>query len=409
MFLRLWWKSRRLPGYRRHWAERLGFAIPRIRGAIWVHAVSVGEVRAAAALIEALIKKYPSKPVLITTTTPTGRETVMQLFAGRAECVYLPYDLPGAVARFVDRVNPQVAIFIEVELWPNMLACLAARKVPVCLVNARLSGRSFNGYKKLGGLMRGAVAKVAHIAARTDTDRQRFLELGVSPKKISVTGNLKCDAGLPEDFAIKNLELRTRIGAKRLAWIAASTHPGEEVQILDAHKKLLTGNPETLLVLVPRHPERTRELVALCSDADLQVQQYSDNHPVAAPCQVLIVDRIGVLVYLYGIAPVAFIGGSLVDRGGHNPVEAILSASAVVSGPHNENFADIYAQLGSAGGAEQVTSSGELAVVVRRLLNVSDLRKQQTRNASGVIEKSQGALDKTLMILVRVMEAHQPE
>lgn len=399
VLLRLWWKSRRQPAYRRYWGERLGFTLPSLEGVVWVHAVSVGEVRAAAALIEVLMAMYPSQPLLVTTTTPTGRETVAQLFDKRVVCVYLPYDMPGAVRRFLRAFKPRLALFVEVEWWPNMFATLAAAGIPAYVVNARLSERSFRGYRKAGGLMRSMLAKVTHIAAQTEADKQRFIALGARPETISVTGNLKLDARRPADYESRVSELRLLTGAGREVWLAASTHPGEEAQVLQAHEAVLSDSPGALLILVPRHPERAAELAELCRKSGFRYQLFSDGDPIDPACRVMLVDTIGLLAYCYAIAPVAFIGGSLVDCGGHNPVEAVLAGSAVVSGPFDANFRDIYNRLRQADGVRQVAAANRIAAAVLELFNDPGLRQRQTEQAARVLEESRGALKQTLSLL----------
>ncbi len=273
--LRLWIKGRREPGYRRHWRERLARDLPPDGEVVWVHAVSVGEVRAAEPLVRALLARHSARTLLITVTTPTGRQTVKQLFADSVLCRYLPYDLPGAVQRFLASLQPFMAIFMEVELWPNLYAALAARRVPLLLVNARLSDRSLRRYQRLGGLMSGTLSAVQHIAAQTGADKARFVQLGVSPEAVSVTGNLKCDARLPQDLAGRARQLREQLSGRQPIWVAASTHEGEEAVVLAAHVELLRHYPYALLILVPRHPERAEAVARQCDSAGLRCRLFS--------------------------------------------------------------------------------------------------------------------------------------
>jgi 3-deoxy-D-manno-octulosonic-acid transferase len=327
-----------------------------------VHAVSVGEVRAAAPLIEALRTRHPARPLLVTVTTPTGRATVRQLFGDTVLCRYLPYDLPDAVRRFLAVVQPAVLIVMEVELWPNLYAGLAARGVPLYLVNARLSENSLRAYRRLGGLMRDTIGSIRHIAAQSDADRRRLLQLGARPERVTVTGNLKSEVRLPDDFPARTSRLREQwreqLQGRQPVWIAASTHEGEEHAVLEAHARLLRHYPQALLVLAPRHPERAAAVGRACVGQGFSYCVSSAPSTVAAT--VLIVDELGLLVYCYGLADVAFVGGSLVDGGGHNPLEALVAGTPVITGPGVESFVDIYAPLLQVGAACTVRSAAEL-------------------------------------------------
>jgi len=399
VLLRLWWKGQGVAAYRRHWKERLGRGLPSQQAAIWLHAVSVGEVRAAQPLINALRERYPHKTLLVTTSTPTGRQTVRQLFIDKVECCYLPYDLPGAVKRFLSTLDPALAIIMEVELWPNLYAELAARGTPLYLVNARLSQRSLQGYQRLGRLMRKTLRHVVHIAAQTETDKARFLELGVKPENLSVTGNLKFDVQLPADFDLQVAQIRPLLAGRQPVWLAASTHEGEEALLLRTHKALLQRYPQALLILAPRHPERAAELAQQCTAEDLSGRVLSA--PVSDPGRetVWLVDRLGWLVYGYGVADAAFIGGSLVDRGGHNPVEPLLAGVPVISGPQIANFAELYAQLEAAGAAFIVNGGTGLSMRLTDWLDDRGKRDRAVDAGRWIVRKNQGSLARVLNIV----------
>jgi 3-deoxy-D-manno-octulosonic-acid transferase len=397
VLLRLWLKGRRLPGYRRHWRERFALQTCAAQGAIWLHAVSVGEVRALVPLAEALQARYPDRPMLVTVTTATGRQTVRQLFGDRVMCRYLPYDLPGAVRRFLAALQPAVAIFMEVELWPNLYAGLAARAVPLYLVNARLSEKSLRRYRYIGGLMRKTVGDIRHIAAQGEGDRERFLQLGVRPGKISVTGNLKYAAQLPADFHTRARQWREQLSGNSPVWVAASTHQGEEEPLIRAHLEVLQRFPQALLLLVPRHPERSADVLRQCNAAGLSCELYS--RPPLAGVSVVIVDRLGQLVYCYAAAEVAFVGGSLVDCGGHNPVEALLAGTPVISGPHLDNFVDLYTRLQAAGAALRVGTASELSARLTDWFLDPQARERAVRAGRAVLQENQGVVQRVLDVI----------
>lgn len=397
VFLRLWLKSRRSPGYRNHWRERLGYLDGDSSGAVWIHAVSVGEMRAAGPLIRALRKRYPDHPLVVTTTTPTGRLTADRLYGTDISCCYLPYDLPGATNRFLKALGPALCIIMEVELWPNLYAAVRSQAVPLYLVNARLSERSYLGYKKLKGLMRNTLNCITHVAAQTELDRDRFLDLGVSHDRVSVAGSLKLDEGLPADFGARTDSLRTKLKSGRPLWVAGSTHEGEELIALDVHARLLEHVPDALLVLVPRHPERSSDLEKLCRSKGFDFRIYSDVDLLESEAQVLIVDELGLLVYCYGIAEAAFVGGSLVDHGGHNPVEAVLAGTPLVSGPGIGNCQALYDLLLGVGAARIVETDDELFTILQGFLSEPEKQKQ-------FVEAGQRVVRERGNTLVRLMQ-----
>jgi len=389
VFLRLWWRGFRQPAYRRHWRERLGIVTGCSKDTplVWIHAVSVGEVRAAAPLVNAWLQRYPQTRVLITTTTPTGRDTVAQLFGNRVRCAYLPWDVPFAVRRFLTSIRPAKAIIMETELWPNLFAALKQQSIPLYLVNARLSDGSLQGYRRVRSLVRDTLACVTGIAAQSEADASRFVALGASAECVLPVGNLKYEVELPADFDQRVAGLQQGINQHTSLWLAASTHPGEERIALAAHRRLLSTHPDCLLILVPRHPERAAEVIRLCQQLGMSTTQ------------VRVIDVLGELVYLYGMVSVAFIGGSLVPHGGHNPLEALQAGCTVVSGRHTGNFSGVYARLEDAGAVNRVEDEAMLASTVETLLSDSALRQRQLDAGRQVLEENRGALARVLMLI----------
>jgi 3-deoxy-D-manno-octulosonic-acid transferase len=392
VLLRLWWRGARVPGYRDHWSERFG-RVQAPPGALWIHAVSVGEVRAAQPLVDALRRRWPEAPLVMTTTTPTGRDTTGALFGSELSCMYLPYDLPDAVDRFLKRLSPAAALVMETEIWPNLYHGLRARNVPLLLVNARLSERSLRGYRRLAGLVRSSLHCARCICAQTGEDAQRFIALGAQRHRVFVSGNLKFDVALPVGFSARVAAIRTRLPLRRPLWVAGSTHPGEEGQILQAHNRILQRRADALLLLAPRHPERARELTALCEQAGLVCRLYSETPLLQDHVQVVIIDELGELAPLYGVAGVAFVGGSLVIRGGHNPIEALLAGAPVLTGPHIANFQTIYEELVRAGAVKQVANEAELASSVLAWLGDQGEGRRRAAAGQGVIARQRGAAE----------------
>jgi len=398
--LRLYWRGARVAGYREHWRERLGFvSADGVDELVWIHAVSVGEVRAAQPLVRALQKKCAPSQLLLTTTTPSGRQTISQLFGGSVQCAYLPWDLPGAVQRFLDRVRPRAVIIMETELWPNLYHALAARKIPFAVVNARLSKNSLRGYRKFPGLTRETIRFAHCIAAQSADDADRLRSLGARDGWLEVTGNLKFDVQLPTDYSSRLASLQGRLGDGRRLWVAGSTHPGEDEPVLRAHLRVLQEIPDCLLVIAPRHPERAPDVAAMCRRLELRYSLFSESTVAAASAQVVILDTLGDLAFAYGLAEVAFIGGSLVESGGHNPVEAAVAGSAIVTGPHLENFKGVYQALESAGAVMCVTTAAELEAGIIVLLSGVERRQALAGAGPGVVEEHRGALGRTLALL----------
>ncbi|MDP2322935.1 MAG: lipid IV(A) 3-deoxy-D-manno-octulosonic acid transferase [Gammaproteobacteria bacterium] len=400
LLLHLLWRGVRVPGYRRRIRERFGFGMPRLaRSSIWVHAVSVGEVQAAAPLVRTLLKRHPGVPLVLTTMTPTGSERVRALFGDRVIHSYVPYDLAGSVQRFFDWAQPSLAIIMETELWPNLYHECGQRQVPLVLASARVSLRSVRYYRQLIPLFRNTLANGIVIAAQTPVDAERFSSLGANPALTHVTGNIKFDFELPAGIAARGRELREEQARDRPVWIAASTHDGEEIAVLEAHARVLERHPGALLVLVPRHPERFAAVAALLDSRGISHVTRSSRALAGPATSVLLGDSMGELTTFYAAADVAFVGGSLVRIGGHNLLEPVALGVPVVTGPHNENAADIAALLFDCGAALMVPDWAGLAAEVSWLLG--DQPECRKRGAAGIraIEANRGALARLLALV----------
>ena len=386
---RLLWRSRRAPAYRRRWAERFGFIAPLpVQDAVWVHAVSVGETVAAAPLIHWLLAR--GEVVLVTTTTPTGSERVRALFGARVQHVYCPYDLPGAVRRFLRRARPKLALIMETELWPNLFHACAHAKVPVIVANARMSARSARGYGRVAALTRATLAEVSLVAAQTEADAARLRELGA--RAVRVTGNIKFDMHLPASLLEEAAVLRRGWGEDRLVWVAASTHAGEDEQVLTAFAQVRRALPDCLLVLVPRHPERFDEVADLCRQRGFAVARRGEQPLCDARAAVFLIDVMGELPLFYAAGDLAFVGGSLVPTGGHNVLEPAALGKPVIVGPHSFNFLDITRQLVEAGAALRVADAAQLAEAALRYLADANLRDAAGREGRALVERNRGAL-----------------
>ncbi|SFN59045.1 3-deoxy-D-manno-octulosonic-acid transferase [Izhakiella capsodis] len=400
IWLRLWLRGRRAPAYRKRWAERYGYCDGKVLPhGIVLHSVSVGETLAAIPLVRALRHCYPTLPITVTTMTPTGSERAQSAFGKDVQHVYLPYDLPGAINRFLDNTKPKLMIIMETELWPNLITLLHQRNIPLVIANARLSERSARGYKKIGKFMRQLLSRITLIAAQNEDDGNRFIELGLKRTQLAVTGSLKFDISVTPELAARAVTLRRQWAPHRQVWIATSTHEGEERIVLEAHRNLLEHFPQLLLILVPRHPERFAAASAMAQKGGFCYLTRSSGEIPSSSTQVVIGDTMGELMLLYGIADLAFVGGSLVERGGHNPLEPAAHAIPVLMGPHTFNFKDICARLQAADGLITVTDANNLAHEIANLLNDEDYRLYYGRHAVEVLHQNQGALQRLLQLL----------
>lgn len=400
IFLRLLWRTRKSTTYNKRLGERYGFCNGKVvPGGLLLHSVSVGETLAAVPLVRALRHHYPTLPITVTTMTQTGSERVLSAFGNDVQHVYLPYDLAGSVRRFLNYADPKLTIIMETELWPNLILQLRQRKIPLIIANARLSERSAERYQKLGFFIQKLLQKITLIAAQNPEDGDRFIKLGLAKKKLSITGSLKFDISVTPELAVKAVTLRRQWAPYRPVWIATSTHKGEESIILQAHTELLKQFPSLLLILSPRHPERFSQAKELARKAKLCYICRSENRIPNKYTEVIIGDTMGELMLLYGIADLAFIGGSLVEKGGHNPLEAAAHAIPVLMGPYTFNFKDICSKLKQADGLITVNDSSSLIFTVSHLLKDEDYRLYHGRQAAEVLHDNQGALLKLLKLL----------
>jgi 3-deoxy-D-manno-octulosonic-acid transferase len=398
---RLAWRSRTIPALRERWAERRGvlpFAVQP--GGLWLHTVSAGETIAAVPLIRALHARHPALPLLVTTMTHTGSERVQALLGDRVRHVYLPWDAPRAVARFLDAVQPRAAVFFETELWPNVLEACHGRGIRTLLLNGRLSARSAAGYARLGKFARRMLGQLDVVACQGEDHAARFASLGVPPARLQVQGNVKFDVAIDEATRTAIARLAAApLFAGRPVWIAGSTHAGEEAIVLAAHRALRARFPGALLVLVPRHPERVGEVLALCDGLRVLRRSAMTGDEAAADVDVLIGDRMGELLMLYGLAQAAFVGGSLVDVGGHNPIEPAALGVPVLMGPADRNFVEVVAAFRRAGALQVVKDASSLGDAVSRLWTDEAHARALAAAGLAVIAAHRGATARMLALL----------
>ena len=401
---RLWWRGRKEPGYRAHWAERLGFpaAAPAQRLTLWVHAVSVGETRAAEPLVEALLKAYPDARILLTHMTPTGRATGKSLFGHHGERVvqsYLPYDTGFMVARFLRAFTPRVCILMETEVWPNLIHGCAKAGVPVALVNARLSERSLRRGRKMGALMLDAARAIALVAAQTELDAERIRSLGAS--RVAVTGSIKFDVVPPPAALEKGAWLRAQCGG-RPVFLCASTREGEEALILNAWQRA-DKDSRALLALVPRHPQRFDDVEKLVAARGLAPVRRSKLEQGVGAADVLLGDSMGEMFAYYAACDCAFIGGSLMPLGGQNLIEACALGKPVLVGEHTFNFAQATDEAVQDGGALRVADADSLVAAALRLLEDEGARAGMGAHALAFAGRHRGATLRTVELLRRLV------
>lgn len=394
----------RMRGYFHRWLERFGvFPAPGFDRSIWVHAVSVGEVNAAAPLIDALLARHPDYGIVVTTVTPTGSERVQKRWGEQVFHVYLPYDLPASVRRFLHRVQPRLAVIMETELWPNLFFECHRAQVPIVIANARLSERSLRGYGPIHALVRDAIRSASHIAAQSRPDAERILALGARAGRMSIAGNLKYDLDVPATLAEQAQERRTQWGAGRPVWIAASTHEGEEQSIIEAHSRVLNRYPDALLLIAPRHPERFKPTIGLCRAFGFSTASRSEDGLAAPATQVFVIDTLGELLSFFACADIAFVGGSLEPIGGHNVLEPASLGIPVLVGPHTFNFAEVTEMLLTEGAALEVAGAHALGDRLLHLFAHPAQRERMGRACRHIVERERGAVSRTLGIIEGVL------
>ena len=366
---------------------------------LWIHAVSVGEVYAAKPLIKLIRKQYPAYSLLVTTMTPTGARIVEQQLGNSVYHLFVPYDLPVAVKRFIHCIQPQLLIVMETELWPNIFFYCKKNNVPVVIANARLSRKSFGRYKYLSGFTREVLSNVSMVIARTEVDAEFFTRLGADTTCVKVSGNLKFDVELPENIQQHADTLRRESQPDRLVWIAASTHDNEEKEILRAFKEILGTFPDCLLIIAPRHPERAGTITSLVINSGFTVIRKSQNSKLSGNIQVYILDTLGELMLYYALADLAFVGGSMVPVGGHNMLEPASLGVPVITGPYNHNFLEISEILENAGALRIVHNTGELINQVKLLLADADLRQNAGKKGRNIVDANRGSANRVMHYL----------
>ena len=403
---RLATRGLRQRGYHWRWRERFGyFDAPGVSDSVWVHAVSVGEVNAAAPLIDALRKRYADRRLVVTTVTPTGSNRVRQLWGDQVFHVYLPYDLPPAIRRFLDRVTPCIAVIMETEIWPNLFLECAARHIPILIANGRLSEKSLRGYGPAMPLAREAVRCANFVAAQSQVDGERFLALGTPPARMEVVGNLKFDIRLPTDLPQNAAGWRDQWGPQRPVWIAASTHEGEELEVIEAHSRLLRRFPDALMLVAPRHPERFRPMTQLCRSYGFTTACRSEEKLPRRDTQCFVIDTLGELLPFLAAADVAFVAGSLAPIGGHNVLEPAALGVPVLVGPHTFNFAEVTDLLLERGAAVRVGDSDSIAAVLQQLLSTPEQRFKMGEAGRLTVIAERGAVRRTLDHIEAIMQA----
>lgn len=411
--LQLAWRARVERSGTIDFAARLGFGSKLVGRSIWIHAVSVGEVQAAAPLVLALRERYPNDPIVVTCVTPTGMAHALRLFADQNVTLrFLPLDLPGAVRRFLDRIQPQVGIVLETEIWPRLFCECGERGIPIILASARLSERSVGRYRRLGGLLQRSLAAHVTVAAQSDIDAERFRSLGVPSDRVSISGNLKFDFS-PSAAAIEQRQelQHTYCIAQRFVWIAASTHEGEESAVLGTQQRLNAAGLDSLLIIAPRHPRRFDSVAKLIDESGLswtrvsQLRSGSLDRPIGSDTSVILLDTLGDLLAHYGLAQAAFVGGSWVAVGGHNLLEPLAMGAATLTGPHLFNSPEVARNLSESGAVKIVADAHELEHQLWLLAQDANERERLGARARMQLDSSRGALQRVLALVEARLES----
>lgn len=384
--------------YWQRWPERLalGNSVPGTQGPVWIHAASLGEVNAASPLIDALMLRFPEQALIVTTFTPTGSERVKELFGERLAHQYIPLDFPGAVKRFLNRVQPQLGIIMETELWPNLFCLAHAQKRPMIISNARLSDSSMRGYRIASSLIKETLLAVNRLLAQSDKDADRYSALGMPPDRVRVVGNLKFDVSIQASVSETGELLRSGWGVQRTVLVAGSTHAEDEIELFAAFSQALKHHPLALLVLAPRHPERFATVAEEARDFGFTVRSRSQSTVPDQKTQVFVLDSMGELLDFYAAADVTFIGGTMANVGGHNLLEPAALGKALLMGPHTENVQEIAKQLVDQGAARQVHDRHDLAEAVNVLFGQAITRDQMGMAGKRLVSSGRGALEQTL-------------
>lgn len=385
--------------YRKGFWQRFGFGYPRFERCIWIHAVSMGEVQAAAPLVRQIAKRFEDRQILITTVTPTGAAQVAKLFGDSVAHAFIPFEMPTAVRRFFNDVKPELALIMETEIWPNLYRGCGIRDIPLILVSARISPRSLGGYRRFLPLFRETLSHGIIIAAQTKADAERFRSLGASSVRTWVIGNIKFDIELDENLAENGRMLRAEMFGERPVWIAASTHEAEEEAVLAAHAQLKQKFPDLLLVVVPRHPERFAEVRKLIEQHQFSCVSRTQDRGCEVTTDVFLLDTMGELPLFYAASDIAFVGGSLVPVGGHNLLEPAALGLPVISGPNVFNAQEIADMFVDEGACEIVQDAPDLANEIEKLLADPDAAKAMGERGRDIVQSNRGSLAKLLGLL----------
>lgn len=398
IFLQLWLRGRKASAYRKRWMERLGFYQNNIQtDSLIIHCASVGEILAASPLIKQLINKYPHQKITITCNTPTGTEQIVKIFGSAVGHIYLPLDFYGSVQRFLNKLKPSAIVILETELWPNLIIQSKRRNVPVLVLNARLSEKSLKGYQFFGSLSRKVMASITMLAAHNQQDVDRFKQLGLQDQQSTVVGSIKFDIQLSQQTRDSVQNLKQKLGNYSFIWVAGSTHPGEHEQIIAAHKMLCNTQESCLLIIAPRHPEQFDSAAKLLSEAKISFARWSNNDLTNQ--SVLLADTMGEMLTFFGVAHCAFIGGSLIDRGGHNPLEAAALAVPVITGPSYYNFKHVFPQLIAKQACTEIDSPSSLCNQLALYADSPEQAKLDGKEALKIVASNCGAIEKTINIL----------
>lgn len=405
MLIRLKRKSRKLPEYGIRWDERLGKKPIDVKaGGILFHVASLGEAISATPVINSILNKYPNLPVTVTSTTPTGSAQIKHTFADKVTHCYLPFDLPIIQRRFINQIQPNVLVLMETELWPNLIFHAKRIGCRVMVINARLSKKSAKGYKRLAKLTEQMMQRIDLVAAQFEDDAIRFAQLGCRSERIKITGNIKFDTSLSNQALKQISAFKQNWRNTRPVWLAASTHDKEEEQILVAHKHLLQQHANLLLILLPRHPERFDSVYELASEQFNCELKSETSGKVAEQTQVLVGDTLGEMAIYVALADIVFVGGSLVERGGHNPFEAACQNKAIIYGPHVFNFEKSYQILEQQQACTRVNNATELTSTITELLANPTLKQQLADNAQLCQQKFHGATRQTVELIENQLE-----
>lgn len=405
LVVRLLIKGRQSPAYRQRIGERFAL-LPAFEAPvkIWIHAVSVGEAIASKSVVEGLIEEYGAAHILMTTTTPTGADTVKQLFKGQIQHCYFPYDVPVVVQHYLKKVNPAILVVIETEIWPNLWHAAKASNIPVMMVNARLSEKATQRYLKLKTLVAETVNKATSIACRNQEDVGNFKQLGARDEILHSVGDVKLDLLFDSRLREVALSLREEWGRERLVLVAASTHQGEDEKVLLLYKQLQNAIKDLLLIIVPRHPERFDGVSALANSQGFKVQRRSEAKKFMPDTEVIIGDSMGEMMLWYAAANTVLMGGSLVATGGHNPIEPIVAGAPVVSGGHIFNFTEAYSMLSKVEAAWVESEDAEILQRLMLLLSDEALRKRAAFQGQLCIEQHRGAVGKNITMIKQIIE-----